>query len=66
MLPTRMTRTGQGFQYVRVKGYQRQFAHPAPIFFERVLTELEWTCNVGNMRHAGLTTYEHRTKSVMV
>ncbi|CAJ1400643.1 unnamed protein product [Effrenium voratum] len=25
----------QGFQYVRVKGYQRQFAHPAPIFFER-------------------------------
>ncbi|CAE7551269.1 unnamed protein product [Symbiodinium sp. CCMP2456] len=25
----------QGYQYVRVKGYQRQFAHPAPIFFER-------------------------------
>eukprot|EP00931_Biecheleriopsis_adriatica_P081966 TRINITY_DN55336_c0_g1_i1.p1 TRINITY_DN55336_c0_g1~~TRINITY_DN55336_c0_g1_i1.p1 ORF type:complete len:241 (-),score=47.07 TRINITY_DN55336_c0_g1_i1:88-780(-) len=25
----------RGYQYVRVKGYQRLFAHPAAIFFER-------------------------------
>jgi len=25
----------RNYQYVRVKGYQRLFAHPAAIFFER-------------------------------
>ena len=39
---TRISR--QGFQYVKVKGFQRQFAHPAPIFFERFLTEISRGC----------------------
>jgi len=40
---TRISR--QGFQYVKVKGFQRQFAHPAPIFFERFLTEISRGCS---------------------